>query len=147
MVEDFSLDFRAIRSRGSVNKALTENMENIASLREEMVNLLKNISFDRMDIVFSHAKSWARQSDQWEMILNELMELIRDVTFFRCGCSESEIFNRDIAASLKTLSTRRSVKSWQEMFNSVLTTKAALSGYANAQLFFENMLIDFCEVS
>ncbi len=100
-----------------------------------------------MDIVFSHAKSWARQSDQWEMILNELMELLRDIAFFRTGCSESEIFNRDIAATLRLLAARKSVKSWLEMFNAVHNTKGALSGNANAQLFFENMLIDFCKVA
>tara|TARA_B100000676_G_scaffold235959_1_gene235749 strand:- start:630 stop:1643 length:1014 start_codon:yes stop_codon:yes gene_type:complete len=147
MIEDFSLDFRTIQSRGSVKKAQAEDMEDIAKMREEMVNLLENISFDRMDIVFSHAKSWARQSDQWEIILNELMELVRDLAFFRSGCSESEVFNRDIAAQLKPLAARKSVRSWLEIFNAVHSTKAALSGNANAQLFFENMLIDFCKVA
>ena len=147
IIEDFSLDFRTIQSRGSVKKAQAEDMEDIAKMREEMVNLLENISFDRMDIVFSHAKSWARQSDQWEIILNELMELVRDLAFFRSGCSESEVFNRDIAAQLKPLAARKSVRSWLEIFNAVHSTKAALSGNANAQLFFENMLIDFCKVA
>ena len=147
MTEDFSLDFRTVRSRGSVKKALAEDIENIANIREEMVNLLENISFDDMDIVFSHAKSWARQSDQWEIILNELMELVRDLAFFRSGCSESEVFNRDIAAKLKPLAARKSVRSWMEIFDAVHTTKTALSGNANAQLFFENMLIDFCKVA
>ena len=147
MIEDSSLDFRTIRSRGSLKKALAENMEDIANLREEMVNLLENISFDRMDIVFSHAKSWARQPDQWEMILNELMELVRDVAFLRSGCSELEILNRDIATTLKLLAGRRSLKFWLEMFNAVHNTKKALSGNANAQLFFENMLIEFCKVA
>ena len=147
MTEDFSLDFRAIRSRGSVKKALAEDIENIANIREEIVSLLENISFDHMDIVFSHAKSWARQSDQWETILNELMELVRDLAFFRSGCSDSKVFNRDIAAKLKPLAARKSVRSWLEIFNAIHTTKAALSKNANAQLFFENMLIDFCKVA
>ncbi len=147
MIEGFSLDFRTIRSRGSVKKALTEDIEEIANMREEMVSLLENISFDRMDIVFSHAKSWARQPDQWEIILNELMELVRDLAFFRSGGSESEVFNRDIAAKLKPLAAKKSVRSWLEIFNAVHTTKTALSGNANAQLFFENMLIDFCKVA
>ena len=147
MTEDFSLDFRTARSRGSVKKALAEDIENIANIREEMVNLLENISFDHMDIIFSHAKSWARQSDQWEIILNELMELVRDLAFFRSGCSELEVFNSDIAAKLKLLAAKKSVRSWLEIFNTVHTTKAALSGNANAQLFFENMLIDFCKVA
>ena len=100
-----------------------------------------------MDIVFSHAKSWARQSDQWETILNELMELVHDLAFFKSGCSEFEVFNRDIAVKLKPLAAKKSVKSWLEIFNAVQTTKAALSGNANAQLFFENMLIDFCKIA
>ena len=147
MIEENTLDFRALRSRGNVNRALKDNIEDIVNIRREMVNLLEIISFERMDIVFSHAKSWARQTDQWETIFNELMELLRDLAFFRSGCSESDIFNGDIAKTLKPLALKRSLKSWLEMFNSVHTTQKALSGNANAQLFFENMLIDFCEAA
>ena len=147
IIEENTLDFRALRSRGNVNRALKDNIEDIANIRREMVNLLEIISFERMDIVFSHAKSWARQTDQWETIFNELMELLRDLAFFRSGCTESDIFNQDIASTLKPLSLKRSLKSWLEMFSSVHTTQKALSGNANAQLFFENMLIDFCEAA
>ncbi|MEK9629402.1 MAG: DNA polymerase III subunit delta' [Nitrospinota bacterium] len=146
-VDENTITFRTLRSRGSVKKALAEDMEDIANIRKEIVNLLELISFDRMDIVFSHAKSWASQSDQWETLLNELMELVRDLAFFRSGCSESEIYNRDIATTLKPLAQKRSVKSWLDMFHAIHNTKMALSGNANAQLFFENMLIDFCEVA
>ena len=97
--------------------------------------------------VFSYAKSWARQSDQWEMILNEMMELVRDIAFFRSGCSESEVRNRDIAYRLIPLASKRSLKSWIEIFNTINATQLALSGNANAQLFFENMLINFCETA
>ena len=147
MIEENSLDFRALRSRGNVNRALRDDMEDMANIRKEMVTLLEKICFQRMDIVFSHAKSWARQTQQWETIFNELMELLRDLAFFRSGCTELDIFNRDIASTLKPLSLKRSLKSWLEMFSSVHTTQKALSGNANAQLFFENMLIDFCEAA
>ena len=146
-IDENSLDFRTLRSRGNVNKALRDDMEDIANIRKEMITLLETISFKRMDIVFSHAKSWARQADQWETIFNELMELLRDLAFFRSGCSESNIFNRDIASTLKPLASKKSLKSWLEMFNSVHTTQKALAGNANAQLFFENMLINFCEAA
>jgi DNA polymerase-3 subunit delta' len=146
-IEENTLDFRTLRSRGSVSKAMTDDMEDVANIRKEIVDLLETISFDRMDIVFSHAKSWAKQNDQWEMIFNELMELVRDLAFFRTGCTESQIYNRDIATRLKPLASKRSLKSWIEMFNAVHATKMALSGNANAQLFFENMLIDFCEAA
>jgi DNA polymerase-3 subunit delta' len=147
IIEENDLNFRTLRSRGSVKKAMKEDMAEIANIRQEIVGLLETVSFDRMDIVFTHAKSWARQSDQWEMILNEIMELVRDLAFFRSGCSESEIHNRDIANRLKPLALKRSLKSWLEIFNTVHTTQLALSGNANAQLFFENMLIDFCEAA
>ncbi len=146
-IEENTLTFRTLRSRGSVKKAMTENLEDIANIRKEIVVLMETISFDRMDVVFSHAKSWSSQTDQWEMILNELMELVRDLAFFRSGCSESEVYNRDIANRLKPLAAKRSVKSWIEIFNAIHTTKIALSGNANAQLFFENMLIGFCEAA
>ena len=147
MIGNDTLAFRTLRSRGSVKKALAEDIENIANIRKEIVNLLETISFDRMDVVFSQAKSWASQSDQWEIILNELMELVRDLAFFQSGCSESEVYNRDIAKRLKLLATRKTVNSWLKIFNAIHTTKIALSGNANAQLFFENMLIDFCEAA
>jgi len=147
MIGNDALAFRTLRSRGSVKKALAEDIENIVNIRKEIVNLLETISFDRMDVVFSQAKSWASQSDQWEIILNELMELVRDLAFFQSGCSESEVYNRDIAKRLKLLATRKTVNSWLKIFNAIHTTKIALSGNANAQLFFENMLIDFCEAA
>ena len=147
MIGNDTLAFRTLRSRGSVKKALAEDIENIVNIRKEIVNLLETISFDRMDVVFSQAKSWASQSDQWEIILNELMELVRDLAFFQSGCSESEVYNRDIAKRLKLLATRKTVNSWLKIFNAIHTTKIALSGNANAQLFFENMLIDFCEAA
>ena len=146
-IENDTLAFRTLRSRGSVKKALSEDIESITNIRNEIVSLLETISFDRMDVVFSHAKSWAGQSDQWELILNELMELVRDLAFFQSGCSESEICNRDIAKRLKLLARRRTVNSWLKIFSTIHTTKIALSGNANAQLFFENMLIDFCEAA
>ena len=147
MIGNDTLAFRTLRSRGSVKKALAEDIENIENIRKEIVNLLETISFDRMDIVFSQAKFWASQSDQWEIILNELMELTRDLAFFQSGCSESQVYNRDIAKRLKLLATRKTVNSWLKIFNAIHTTKIALSGNANAQLFFENMLIDFCEAA
>jgi DNA polymerase III subunit delta' len=147
IIEENDLDFRTLRSRGSVQKAMTEDIIDIANIRQEIVNLLETVSFDRMDIVFSHAKSWARQSDQWEIIFNEMMELVRDLAFFRSGCSKSEIRNRDIAYRLIPLASKKSLKSWIEIFNTIHTTQLALSGNANAQLFFENMLIDFCEAT
>jgi len=84
-MEENDLNFRTLRSRGSVKKAMTEDMADIANIRQEIVNLLETVSFDRMDIVFSYAKSWARQSDQWEMIFNEMMELVRDLACFGQG--------------------------------------------------------------
>jgi DNA polymerase III subunit delta' len=147
MIEENDLNFRTLRSRGSVKKAMAEDITDIANIRQEIINLLETVSFDRMDIVFSHAKSWARQSDQWEIIFNVMMELVRDLAFFRSGCSESEVCNRDVANRLIPLASKRSLKSWIEIFNTIYTTQLALSGNANAQLFFENMLIDFCETA
>ena len=147
IIDQNNIEFRTLRSKGNVNKALREDIEEIANLRNEILTLLETVSFQRMDVVFSHSKSWAKQVDQWENIFNELMELLRDLAFFRSGCSDSHIFNRDIAKTLKPLATKRNLNSWIEMFNSVHNTQKALAGNANAQLFFENMLMDFCEAS
>jgi hypothetical protein len=41
----------------------------------------------------------------------------------------------------------RSLKAWLDRFTAVRNTQTALSGNANAQLFLENMLIEFCEAA
>ena len=141
------LDFHAQRSHGSVDKALAENSTEMEVLREELLEVLEKVSFDRMDIVFAFAKTWARQTEQLQPVLNELLGLIRDLALYRSGCGQSDIQNRNLSAKMILVAQTRSLKAWLDRFTAVRNTQTALSGNANAQLFLENMLIEFCEAA
>ena len=141
------LDFHAQRSQGSVNRALVENFTEMEVLREELLEVLEKVSFDRMDIVFAFAKTWARQKEQLQPVLNELLGLIRDLALYRSGCGQSDIQNRNLSAKMILVAQTRSLKAWLDRFTAVRNTQTALSGNANAQLFLENMLIEFCEAA
>jgi DNA polymerase-3 subunit delta' len=73
--------------------------------------------------------------------------LIRDLALYRSGCSQSDIQNRNLSANLIQIAQTRSLKTWLDRFTVVRNTQVALSGNANAQLFLENMLIEFCEAA
>ena len=140
-------EFRVNRSQGSVDRALAEDLAEMEGLREQLLEVLKNVSFDRMDIVFGFAKAWARQTEQLQIVLNELLGLIRDLALYRSGCSQSDIQNANLSATMIPVAQSHSLKTWLDRFNAVRNTQIALSGNANAQLFLENMLIEFCEAA
>ena len=140
-------EFRVNRSQGSVDRALAEDLAEMEGLREQLLEVLKNVSFDRMDIVFGFAKAWARQTEQLQIVLNELLGLIRDLALYRSGCGQSDIQNRNLSDNLIQVAQTHSLKAWLDRFTVVRNTQIALSGNANAQLFLENMLIEFCEAA
>ncbi len=140
-------DFRVQRSQGSVRRALSEDIAEVENLREQLLEVLEKISFDRMDIVFSFAKAWAKNTEQLQAVLDELLGLIRDLALYRSGCSQTDIQNRDLSGRMIPIAQTCSPKGWADRFTAVRNTQIALSGNANAQLFLENMLINFCEAT
>lgn len=141
------IDFRIHRSQGSVARALEEDLAEVEHLRKQLLEVLENVSYDRMDIVFDFAKTWARQTDQLQSVLDELLGLIRDLALYRSGCIQSDIQNGDLSVKMIPIAEKNSLKVWVDRFTAVRSTQVALSSNANAQLFLENMLIDFCETA
>ena len=139
------IDFRVHRSQGSVNIALAEDIEKAKHLREQLLEVLEKVSFDRMDIIFNFAKVWAKHTEEIQTVLNEFLGLIRDLALYRSGCSQSDIQNRDLSVRMIPIAETQSLKTWIDRFTTVRNTQLALSGNANTQLFLENMLIEFCE--
>ena len=146
-LKESEIDFRVHRSQGSVSRALAEDIAEVEHLREQLLEVLEKVSFDRMDIVFAFAKAWARQTEHLQPVLNELLGLIRDLALYRSGCSQSSIQNGDLSVKMIPIAEKHSLKAWMDRFTAVRNTQIALSGNANAQLFLENMLIEFCEAA
>ena len=141
------IDFRVHRSQRSVNRALNEDIVKVEHLREQLLEVLEKVSFDRMDVIFAFAKTWTKNKEEIQTVLNELLGLIRDLALLRSGCNQSDIQNRDLTAKMIPIAETHSLKVWLDRFTSVRNTQISLSGNANTQLFFENMLIEFCEAA
>ena len=149
-VERFSeeeLELRALRSMGRINRAMEEDIEATNKYREEILNLLEQASFKRMDVIFKWTKQWAKQSDKIQPVLEEMLNLLRDLAVIKSQGVNTEIFNRDILPRLKPLSAQKSAGALISMFDSALKTKSALLANANLQLSLDHMLIQFCEAA
>ena len=141
------VEIRSQRSMGRVALALNENLIESSGHREELINLVTEVSFKRMDRVFRWTKEQGKQADKIQLILDELINILRDTALIKI-CQESNfIFNKDLMPQLKILAQQKSISSLLILFDAVQNTKSALKSNANTQLSLENMLISFCEAA
>jgi len=141
------LDLRTLRSMGRISRALEEDIEATNNYREEILHLLEQASFKRMDMVFKWTRQWAKRSDRIQSVLDEMLNLLRDLAVIKSQGKNTEILNRDILGRLTPLAKQKSTRSIIAMFDSALATKSALTANANLQLSLDHMLIQFCEAA
>ncbi len=143
--EEFKL--RAARSMGGIRRALDADIQKTEAVRRELVELLSALSFERMDLAFKWSRDQAKQPGEVQAVLDEMLNLLRDLAVLKTPGPEERIFNRDIAETLKPLARRKHRRALFSLFDTVLDTQAALKGNANTLLTLENMLIRFCEAA
>ncbi|MFQ5673675.1 MAG: DNA polymerase III subunit delta' [Nitrospinales bacterium] len=136
---------RAARCRGQINRALEENLLLAGQNREELLELIETVSFDRVDVVFQWSRRWAKNNDRLPDVLDELMSLLRDLALLKSRCRPEHILNNDLMSRLKPLAVKKNRSSLLKMFESVLETRHALQGNMNVQLSMETMLLRFCD--
>ena len=141
------VDLRVGRSKGQVSRALSDEATQTSSYRLEMIGLIEQVSFKRMDLLFQWSKAMAKGSEPLSPILEEMLCLLRDLTFIKSGGSPDQLFNRDLVAELEPVTRKKSLSHLLKMAEAVNQTQYALSGNANAQLALETMLLDFCEAA
>jgi len=141
------IDLRVGRSKGQVLRALSDEATQTSSYRPEMIGLIDQVSFKRMDLLFQWSKAMAKGGEPLSQILEELLGLLRDLTYIQSGGSADQLFNRDLMAQLEPVARRKSLAHILKMIEAVNQTQYALSGNANAQLALETMLLDFCEAA
>ncbi|QPJ63071.1 MAG: DNA polymerase III subunit delta' [Candidatus Nitronauta litoralis] len=148
--EEFNKDEiprRVSRSGGSVQNALDFDLEEWGQVRQSLIQLLLNLSLDRVDILFSFARTWAKsEPTQITRMLKEMSGMLRDVTLLQIQCSPELLFNRDLSSEIKPMVGRQSQQALAKMQETIHNTRLALKGNANVQLTLETMLLDFCEV-
>ncbi len=141
------VDLRVGRSKGQVARALGDEATQTSSYRLEMIGLIEQVSFKRMDLLFQWSKAMAKGSEPLSLILEEMLGLLRDLTFIKSGGSADQLFNRDLLAELEPVAREKSLSNLLKMTEAVNQTQYALFGNANTQLALETMLLDFCEAA
>jgi DNA polymerase-3 subunit delta' len=141
------VDLRVGRSKGQVSRALSDEATQTSSYRHEMISLIDQVSFKRMDLLFQWSKAMAKGSEPLSQILEEMLGVLRDLTFIKSGGSPDHLFNRDLMAEMEPVARKKSLANLLKMTEAINQTQHALSGNANAQLALETMLLDFCEAA
>ena len=141
------LQSRASRSMGQVSSALDENLLQLSQYRSELLGLIDAISFERMDVLFKWSKTWAKRTEHLQIVLDELLDLLRDLAIIKTTGNRDIVHNRDLQAELMQIAEKKQITTLLKMFDSTRQTKIALSGNANAQLSLESMLIQFCQAA
>ena len=144
-IDTAELDFRVSYCRGQINRALKEDLFLNSQNRKELLNLIDTTSFDQVDIIFQWSKKWSKSSDSLPVLLDELMNLLRDLAFLKSCCPNEHIFNKDMIISLKAVAVKKKLSALLEMFESVLHAKYDLQNNLNIQLTLETMLLKFCK--
>lgn len=146
-VQPEELELRSLRAMGQVDRAIKEDLLETIQYRQELIDLLDVVSFKRMDRVFLWTKTWAKRSDSMQLILDELMRLLRDIAIIKVDQLSTAILNKDLIRQLELLAQKKSLTTLISMFEAVQDTKLALKSNANIQLSLESMLINFCEAA
>ena len=141
------VDLRVGRSKGQVSRALSDEATQTSSYRLEMIGLIDHVSFKRIDLLFQWSKAMAKGSEPLSQILEEMLGILRDLTFIKSGGPPDRLFNRDLMTELEPVARKKSLAHLLKMNEAVNQTQYALSGNANAQLALETMLLDFCEAA
>ncbi len=141
------LQSRANRSMGQISSALDDDHLQMSQYRSELLSLIDVLSFDRMDVLFTWSKTWARRTEHLQTILDEMMDLLRDLVILKTTGNRDIVHNKDLQAELQQVAANKQIDTLLKMFDSTRQTKIALSGNANAQLSLESMLIQFCQAA
>ncbi len=141
------LQLRARRAEGSISRALEldEDRVEAGQQRENLLDLIGGVSFDRMDAVFKWSKTWARKTSALQPLLDELLGLLRDLAVIKVRGQGSLLLNPDLLSQMRPVAQVKPLPALLDMFDSVRETKRQLAGNANTQLALETLLIKFCE--
>jgi DNA polymerase-3 subunit delta' len=141
------IDLRVGRSQGQVSRAMSEEATQTSAYRREMIGLIDQVSFKRVDLLFQWSKAMNKGSEPLPQILDEMTGLLRDLMFIKSGGNTGQLFNTDLWAELEPVARRKPLPHLLKMAEAVNQTQQALSGNANAQLALETMLLGFCEAA
>ena len=141
------VELRAQRSMGQVARAMEEDLLKTSEYREDLIGLIQQVSFKRMDLAFQWIRTYGRKTDRIQSVLDELLNLVHDAAVLKTNRNPRTIQNKDLTHLLEEVASQKSLAALLDMFDAVHHTKTALKYNANAQLSLENMFLNFCEAA
>lgn len=144
-IDSGEIELRAARSRGQVKRALDPETLETSEERNALLNLMGAVSYKKMDAVFHWSKTWSRKPELLQAILDEMLNLLRDLTLIKTGNQVAFLQNKDLGAPLREIAAKKNMAGLVKMFESVQETKQALQANMNSQLALDTMLLNFCE--
>ncbi len=141
------VELRAQRSMGQVARAMEEDLLKASECREDLIGLIQQVSFKRMDLAFQWVRTYGRKTDCIQSVLDELLNLVHDAAVLKTNRNPRAIQNKDLTHLLEKVANQKSLAALLNMFDTVHRTKAALKYNANTQLSLENMFLNFCEAA
>ena len=139
------LRLKASKANGSIDRAQENGSFNFAGFRENALELISEISFKRMDLIFKFAREWKKRTTEVPEMLDEMSYILRDLAIIKLGCSKENVFNSDLFENLKSITKKKRLSSLNKMFEATIESKLNLQNNLNVQLTLESMLIKFCE--
>lgn len=131
-------------SQGCLGKAMEMDINDVIKKRDSILDFMKNISFEQMDLVFKKSKVWAGDNEAVEDILTTILNIIRDLTILKISINNKLITNWDVKDILMSLVKNIHISNLISLFDTVEQTIRLLKRNANVQLLLDQLLIKMC---
>ncbi len=132
-------------SNGKISEALRIYDEKILERRKEIIDLLLNLSLDKVDNIFSKAEEWAKKENSQDVndILNLISSWYRDILIYKeCKGDIEMLANIDKTDKISALANKFKTENLNKILENIENTKWMIFRNINKQLAIENMFLD-----
>lgn len=133
-------------SQGCLGKAMEIDMGDFIKKRDEVLDLMENISFNEIDLVFKKSKDWSSDKENTKLILTAFLNIARDLAVLKVTKNEKLITNLDVKEKLISLIQAININQLILFFNTVEEGIRNLKRNINARLLLDILMIKMCTV-
>jgi DNA polymerase-3 subunit delta' len=125
---------------GRPGAALVLDLPLTLQRRAEALQVLAQAQAGDPVVLLATAEQWAKRKNDYDILLEMLLSLIRDLAVSRAGGDEAWLMHGDLQEPLACFATAVPSATIWEVFEIVHSTQEAIAHNANSQLAFEVML-------
>lgn len=133
-------------SQGCLGKAMKMDIRDFIKKRDEVLDLMENISFNKIELVFKKSKDWSSDKENTKIILAAFLNIARDLAVLKVTENEKLITNLDIKDKLISLIQAININQLILFFNTVEEGIRNFKRNINARLTLDILMIQMCTV-